>query len=437
MSVYLSDAEYKAYLQKNANWNFWVNVLDLTFYHLGMSFIYGTTVLSLYASYLTDSAVLIGLIPAIQGVMFLLPQMLLARKTQSLPRKKWLLVRISIFERLPYSIIALSIFLWPDAPREVSYAILMLALITASGAGGLGGPAWKAMLAKVIPLDRRGTMFGTSSALGGILGIGGAALSRHILATYGYPYSFGISFGLCFLSQLISYISVTLNREPARAPEVSAPSAREYWRNIPRMLKGHPNFLRYLIGTSLLTFGAMGTALYIVYGRRTFGISDAMAGNLTMVALIGQSLCAPLMGRLADRRGNKWLLEIAGIIIAAAIVIIALAPSEIWMYPAFILVNAALQASSIAGMGITMEFSSADEIPTFTAMAGTITGVPTLLAPLLGGVLVDVGGFRLLFGVALAFAVAGFVVMRLLVKEPRSDPQGGMLATSVAGGEKG
>jgi len=84
-----------------------------------------------------------------------------------------------------------------------------------------------------------------------------------------------------------------------------------------------------------------------------------------------------------------------------------------------------------------MEFSSADEIPTFTAMAGTITGVPTLLAPLLGGILVDVGGFRLLFGVALAFAVAGFVVMRLLVKEPRSDPQGGMLAASVAGGEKG
>ena len=108
MSAILSDVDYELYLERNANWNFWVNVLDLTFYYLAMSFIYSTTVLSLYASYLTDSAVLIGLIPAVQGVMFLLPQMLLARKTQTLPRKKWLLVRISIVERLPYALVALS-----------------------------------------------------------------------------------------------------------------------------------------------------------------------------------------------------------------------------------------------------------------------------------------------------------------------------------------
>ncbi|MHB1318896.1 MAG: hypothetical protein ACYCYF_09795, partial [Anaerolineae bacterium] len=97
MPGYLSEQDYQAYLSKHENWNFWVNALDLTFYHTATSFIYGATVLSLYASYLTDSAVLIGLIPALQGVMFLLPQMLLARHTQTLPRMKPLLARISIF----------------------------------------------------------------------------------------------------------------------------------------------------------------------------------------------------------------------------------------------------------------------------------------------------------------------------------------------------
>ena len=288
------------------------------------------------------------------------------------------------------------------------------------------------MLAKVIPVRRRGTLFGTSSALGGVLGFGGAIVSRHILATYGYPLSFAISFGLCFLFQAVSYLCLVLNREPARAPEAAALSARDYWRRIPGMLRSHPNFVRYLIGNALLTFGTMGTALYIVYARRTFGISDAMAGNLTMAALIGQSLSAPIMGRLADRRGNKWLLELAGIVSGSAIVMVALAPSELWLYPAFMLVNAAGQASSIAGMGITMEFSSQDEIPTFTAMAGTISGVPMLLAPLIGGTLVDTAGFGLLFGVALTLALCGYVVIRLAVKEPRHETHAIALAT-VAG----
>jgi hypothetical protein len=103
MPEYLSDDQYRAFLDKNQNWNYWVNVLDLTFYNLAVSFIYGATVLSLYASYLTDSAILIGLIPALQGVMFLLPQLLLARKTQTLPRMKPLLARISVSWHWRYS----------------------------------------------------------------------------------------------------------------------------------------------------------------------------------------------------------------------------------------------------------------------------------------------------------------------------------------------
>jgi len=419
--VFLSDAEQTAYLEKHASWNFWVNVLDLAFYNLATSFIYGTTVLSLYASYLTDSAVLIGLISAVQGVMFLLPQLLLARQTQALPRKKPLLLKVSIFERFPYLAVALGIFLWPDAPRWVAYAILALSLMVATGAGGLGAPAWKAMLAKVIPIGRRGTMFGLSGALGGVLGFLGAAASRTVLSRYAYPFSFGISFAMCFAFLVCSYFCVLLNREPARKPEVDALSASDYWRRIPSMLRGHPNFARYLVGNALLTFGMMGVSLYIVYARRTFGISDVVAGNLTMAALLGQSLSALILGRLADRKGNKWLLQWAGLISASAVILIALAPSEVWLYPAFMLVNTAGQAASIAGLGITMEFSSEGEIPTFTALAGTLSGVPTLIAPLVGGWLTDTAGFSALFSVALVFSLCGFALLRFAVREPRHD----------------
>jgi len=417
----LTDDAYRRYLLKHENWNFWVNVLDLTFYNLAMSFIYGATVLSLYASYLTDSAILIGLIPAVQGVMFLLPQLLMAQRTQALARKKPLVVRISVLERLPYLVVGLAILLWPGAPRPLAYLVLILSLVTATGAGGLAGPAWKTMLAKVVPVQRRGRLFGVSSALGGLLGLAGAAASRHVLASYAYPTSFAICFLLCFLFQLCSYTALCLNREPAREPEAAAASPRAYWRQLPGILRRNANFRRYLFGYALLTLGAMGTALYIVYARRTLQITDAFAANLTMAALLGQIISTPLVGRLADLRGNKWLMELGALLGAGAVLLILLARSPLALYPAFVLVNAAAATIHLASMGITMEFCTEDELPTFTALAGTLSGIPVLVAPLLGGWLADTAGFGALFGVGIAFFAAGWGMMRWGVREPRHE----------------
>ncbi len=353
--------------------------------------------------------------------MFLLPQLLMAQRTQVLARKKSLVVRISVLERLPYLVIGLAILLWPQAPRPLAYLVLVLSLVTATGAGGLAGPAWKTMLAKVVPVQRRGSLFGISSALGGLLGLAGAAASRHVLATYAYPTSFAICFLLCFLFQVCSYAALCLNREPAREPEAVIGSSRAYWRQLPGILRSHANFRRYLIGYALLTLGAMGTALYIVYARRTLQINDAFAANLTMAALLGQIVSTPLMGRLADLRGNKWLMELGALLGAGAVLLILLARSPLALYPAFLLVNSAAATISLASMGITMEFCTEDELPTFTALAGTLSGIPVLLAPLLGGWLADAAGFGALFAAGIAFFVLGWGVLRWGVREPRHE----------------
>ena len=156
MALEMSRTDYAAYVRKHEAWNFGTNVLDLTFFNLASSFIFGATVLSLYASHLTASAALIGLIPAVQQVGYYLPQLLLARHVETLPRKKPLILRISVFERLPYLFVALLAFLMPGAPKWLAYGVLILSLGIASSAGGLAGPAWQNKLAKVLRPDRRG-----------------------------------------------------------------------------------------------------------------------------------------------------------------------------------------------------------------------------------------------------------------------------------------
>ena len=203
-STVLAREQYEAFVQRNQRWNFVVNLLDLTFYHLAMSFIYSTTVLSVYASHLTQSALLIGLIPAIQNVGFFLPQLLSARHVEQLWRQKPFILRCSVLERLPYLFVALNCLLWTSAPPGVSFAILAVSLALATLTGGFVGPAWTNLLSKVIPLRRRGLFFGLSSAAGGLLGVAGAALSRQLLGRYAFPTSFGLCFLLCFLSMVMS-----------------------------------------------------------------------------------------------------------------------------------------------------------------------------------------------------------------------------------------
>jgi len=431
--VHVETDAYERYIQRHARWNFTVNLLDLTFYNLAMSFIFGATVLTLYASYLTDSALLIGLVPTVQSLGFALPQLLLSRQAEQQAHKKSLVVRISIVERLPYLWLALLILLAPQLPRQLSLGILLVSLFIGTGAGGLGAPAWKAMISKVIPPRRRGLMFGLSSALGSVLGLGGAWLSRYLLATYSYPRSFAYSFGLCFCFQVVSYICVALNREPRRQPERTPLAAREYWRRLPLVLRRNPNFCRYLGARALVIMGTMSTAFFMVYARQRFGVQDAFAAELTMAALVSQALLTPLLGSLGDRRGNKWLMQLASVLRILAMVTVLLAPAQAWLYGVFVLVYGATSALSIAGFGLSMEFSTPDDVPTFAALDGTVSAIPTMVAPLLAGWLVDMGGgattgdapgFALMFVVAAVFALAGWAAMRWWVREPRDEAPG-------------
>ncbi len=403
----------------NRRWNFAVNALDLTSVNLARAFIFSTTILSLYASYLTSRAVLIGLIPAIQQVGYLLPQLFTARKAESLRHQKPFVVRISVFERLPYLVVALAIFAFPGAPAWLAYAILALGIGVATGCAGLATPAWKTMIAKVIHPDRRGLLFGIGMSAGGFLGVAGAALSRWILGRVSYPFSYGWCFLFSFVAQAISWLFLTLNREPVDAEERPRVDMRVYLRKLPVILARNRSFRSYLISQSLIILGTMGMSFYIIYGRVRFGISDSFAASITMVALLSQSLGTAAIGWLSDRLGHKWMTQASTVLGLAALGVVLCLPSRGWLYLVFVLANLSVAGLGITRAGITMEFGSLRELPTYTALSGTLLAFPTLLAPVIGGWIIDGVGYTALFVSALSATVVGLVYASVGVVEAR------------------
>jgi MFS family permease len=403
----------------NSRWNFAVNLLDISGFHLGMSFVFASTVMPLYASHLTSSAVLIGLVPAVQQAAYYLPQVLSARRGERLSRMKPVVARISVLERLPFLLIALSILLAPAISRGAAYSILLGCLLISSAAAGIGAPMWKTMLAKVIAPDRRGTLFGTGIAIGGLLGIAGSAISRHFLSSFDYPTSFGLCFLAAFGGQVLSWTGLALNREPAVTPPAIRGGRDRILRWVVDELQANNNLSRYLLSQALVIFGTMGISFYIVYARVGFEISNAFAGTLTMFALVSQAIGTLILGRLADKMGHKWLTELATLFGLAAILIIFFAKTTFWLFPTFFFMNLSVSTLNVARLSITMEFSEPHRLPRVTAVCNTAIAAPLLFAPLVGGWIVDSLGYPTLFATAAAFSIAGWVILHFFVVDPR------------------
>ena len=413
------DAAYRAAIRRDAGWNFWVNIGDLAFVNLAGSFVFVSTILPLYVSYLTDSRVLIGFIPAIYVVASHVPQLLMAARAEALERKKPWIVRVSVFERVPWLILGLGILLWPTAPAGFSYAFLVAMLLFSQGAVGIASPAWRAMLANIIHPDRKGLMFGLGGAFGGLMGAAGALLARHILDTVAFPLSFGLCFVLAFAGQAISWSFLTLNREPPRRADRPPVRLRAYLRELPAVLRGDPNFARFLVSQLLVIFGTLGVTFYIVYGREAFGISDAFAASLTMAALISQALGTPLLGWWGDRFGHRSAIEVAALLCAAAGLVMVIAPGAGWMYAAFALLTLSDAGIKVARPSLTMDLGAGGRVPTYVALTTTLLAAPALAAPILAGWLIDRLDFRPVFVAGVVLALLGWLLLRTGVSDPR------------------
>jgi ribose/xylose/arabinose/galactoside ABC-type transport system permease subunit len=89
-------------ISKHFRHNLVVNVLDAGLFGFGLGFASFVTILPLFVSTLTDSAILIGLVPAIHQVGWQLPQLFIARRVARLTRYKPMVIRMTLHERLPF-----------------------------------------------------------------------------------------------------------------------------------------------------------------------------------------------------------------------------------------------------------------------------------------------------------------------------------------------
>ena len=414
-------AAFQAEVERHFRWNFVVNVLDGAFFWLGLSFAAPSTILPLYVSHLTDSRILIGLVAAIVGSGWYLPQLLTVHYVERLPVKKTLVINVGFFtERLPFVLMAVSVFLFAGRAPTVALWAFFITLVWRAVGAGVVAIAWQDMVAKVIPVHYRGRLLGIANFLGTALGLVGSSLAAAILDRYPFPINFGFCMSLTALFILASWVALSLTREPPLKSQKPTLSLREYGRYLPIVLRKDRNFAAYLATRIMAVLGHMGIGFVTVYAVQRWHLTDSQAGLYTAVFLGGQAVANLLAGALADRYGHKLVLEISVCLSALSMLIAVMAPSPIWMYTVFATIGAVVAADLLSSIMLPMEFASVEERPTYMGLANTVPGLFSAIAPLIGGWIASCGGYGTLFLAATVLSALSWVILHWLVQEPRN-----------------
>ena len=123
----------------------------------------------------------------------------------------------------------------------------------------------------------------------------------------------------------------------------------------------------------LSQFAAMGFAFYVIYAVRQFGMSDAAAGIMVAILLIGQVIFGPLMGRWGDRWSHRGMMSLGALGAALSALIAWRATSANWFYAVFFLEAIATVAIWTVPTALSVSFAKNDEErPLYIGLSNTL-----------------------------------------------------------------
>ncbi len=409
-----------AVAQPRRRWSVFALGADLAFFHLAMALASQQTLVPAFAERLGASNTVIGLIPALLAVGWMLPAVFAAHHTEQLARKLPFILRWTILERLSFPILAVAAWLLAVRAPELTLALLLVLLILMTFVGGWLMPAWLDLIARAVPTVVRGRFFALANGGGSILGLGGAAAVTFFLDGYGFPVGYALCFAAATVAVVISFVFLATVREVPGPASTPRGDLFAYLRRLPTIVMGNPNLARFLIARIISVVGALATGFFMVYALKELQMPDAAVGIFTTVSLFAQTAGALLCGWLADRRGHVTTLALGALFSALAAAVAIGAGDLVGMAVVFAFMGLHLAATQVSAMPVGLELGPDDERPTYVAINNSSVAPFALVSPLIGGAIADTWGFAPLFILGAVISLGAALTYVLFVRDPRS-----------------
>jgi MFS family permease len=413
-------ARYQAEVARHYRWNLGAHLLYGLFGTTGWRLITAPTFVPEYMFRLGGSNSMVGLLLFAGGLGRFLSPLAGAAYVAHRPLVKRTAVVIGSGMRFQVLAMALAALFLPPRANVAAFFVLYCAF---SVLNGLQSVVYGLLMAKVIPLARRGRFLGLRDFAGGATAAGVAWLAARFFRDLSFPASYGVTYLVAFAFTSVGLVCFAAIREP-RAPIVEEPrSFGATVRAVPALLAADRPFAWYCVARGLGALGLMAAPYFIIAIGRALPDEPANLGHLSVAYFSSNTLANLVWGQLADRAGFRAVfLAAAGLWLAALACALA-APTTLAAATAlFVLIGCGLGGVQMASINMVYEFGDHAGLGVRIAVVNALGELMVAIAPLVGGAIADHFSYATLYRVSIGCTLAAVAVMYARVRPaiPRS-----------------
>jgi hypothetical protein len=365
----------------------------------------------------TSSGTIRGLLPLILRIGQSLPQFLIAHRVSQMPKKQTLFIVTAFGFTIPWFILSLTLGLTRWSANVIVAVFLVLCTVHwfTFGCHLLANGT---LQGKLITVQKRGRLLAYSNIIGCTLAIGLVFYlmprwlsedNTHYTAIFGATaVSFGVAAGVSFWF-----------KELPSQPQRAAPFFK-FLGDALLLLRDDKNFRRFAIVVFLFYWMWPLFPHYTVFGKRTLGLVPSGFITLMVAQNTISAIGSGVMGNIADRLGNRFVLRLL-ILISAFVPLLAIGISRMpsgaqWYWIVYALLGFTPVSSRIV-TNYTLEIAPQEQHPQYLGVMSLFQAIPLFGSPMVG-MLIEKYAFEPVFIGCWALVSLGFLLTFRLT-EPR------------------
>jgi MFS family permease len=345
------------------------------------------------------------------GAFALYPGALIDQRLGRRWRKELVVATTGLYQVLFLAIAFVPIFLSGQNAVWGVIGVCTLSFIPSN----LGIPAWSALIADLVPAERRGRYMAARSNITTLAGLLGGPLAGFMIqqrgGVLGYRFAFIVAFGFA-IAQLTCYYlipALAISEKPGEDKTKADLSTISLMRQMPAFLALCSHTLVYTMATYF------AAPLFTPYLMNKLHATVSMVGVLAYLPTLPVLLCYPLFGQLADRWGNKRVLLLTSLFAPVTPLAYVFVQAPWQIMPVNILMGVAAAGYGLARFNMMLELSPEPLRARLAALHQMAFYASVSLGSLLGGPFADHFGYVPTFVISATGMLFSIAVIYLFI----------------------
>jgi MFS family permease len=384
------------------------------------------TFLSVFALRMGASDQQVGLLTALPALIYVIWMIPAGRLVESRRNIRSVGVTGAVLFRAQYALIALIPFL--PAPYRVPALLVVITL--AAFPLCVANVAITNVLADVVPPANRPRVMSMRNVLVSITSALAAAGAGKLLDALPRPLNYQVIFLIAFGAGMLSaFFFSRLVVEPAQRVSRFSMQPRQFAEQVREIVAvscSNPAFLRFTAAAFVLHWALVTPwplfALWWVNGLKA---TEGLLGLIATVNLSMTILSNPVWGKIAERRGNRFVLMagFAGVVFMPVVNALLPRPELLLITEGY--AGLIVPALNLGLFNAMLESCPVARRPAYISFYSAAVNVPIFLGPLLAtGIFAPIFGVRLALALSSGLRMVAWVVMFVLLRKATSPGDG-------------